>query len=38
MPLAEDALGSSSGSIWYYWGYSMPIILALAFLHSAKFN
>lgn len=38
MLLSEQVLGSSSGSIWYYWGYSIPIVLGLAFFKGESFN
>jgi len=38
MPLIEQLIGTSSGSIWYYWGFSMPVVLGLTYLHSAKFR
>lgn len=36
MPLAQELLGGESISFWYYWGYSLPIVLLLSFLHSSK--
>ena len=38
MPLIEQLIGTNSGSIWYYWGFSMPVILGLTYLHSSKFR
>ena len=38
LPLCEEVIGSQTGSIWFYWGFSAPIIAALAFYHSQKFK
>ena len=38
LPLIEQIIGASSGSIWYYWGFSTPVILGLTYLHSSRFN
>lgn len=39
IPLLEQIIDSGqSASIWYYWCYSMPVILALNFIQSSRFN
>lgn len=38
LPLLEDALGTTAGSIWHYWGFSTPIVICLSWVHSAKFD
>lgn len=38
IPVVEELIGTTSGSIWFYWLFSMPIILILTYLHSNRFN
>lgn len=38
IPLLSQVIGVEAGSIWFYWGFSTPIVIGLSWMFSRKFR